>query len=205
MEKTKGGIFMFFDSVKKKIRNKNILWSVISLAVVPISVLLAVNNMLSPDNDWRFGFRFSDVGIPIPGWVVSCMFILVGLIFLYLLISSVKDIFTNKTFNEVLSSAQSIGDISAIESSLENTEKSSLTKGGELRYNNTVLFYMKGTDVSLIPTKKITSIKPIKKEGKGAEFYVEIQCSGKVIKIDTKEKNLLPLANDILTSIRAAQ
>lgn len=200
----KGDDFMFFDSIKKKIRNKNILWSGISLVVMLFSIYFAISNGFSSDNGWRYGFRFSDIGIPVPNWLVSCGGIVVGIIFAYLFISSIKEIITNKTFNEFLNDAKSIGDLSFVENSLDSTPKNSLAKG-ELRYNKDLFFYMNGTEVFLHCTKDITSIKPVKKTGKNKEFYVEIQCKEKNIKIQTKEADLLPLANEILSCVKSAK
>lgn len=196
---------MFFNSVKKKIRNKNILWSVLSIVGIIVSVCLAISNGFSLDTGWKFGFRFSDIGIPIPNWVVSCLFILLGLIFFRVLISSMKDVFANTNYNKMIRAAQGIGDVSFVEQTIENLQKNNLAKGGELRYNNLLLFYMKGTEVFLIPVKNIKSIQPVKMTGKNAEYYVEIHCQGENIRIETKEANLIPLANDILACVKSAQ
>ena len=196
---------MFFDSLKKKIRNKNILWSIISIGVMIVMLFLAISNGFSSETEWKYGFRFSDIGIPVPNWVISCLFILIALIFLGLLISSIKDIFTNASYNKIIKAAGEIGELSFVEQTLENLKKSTLAKGGDLRYNNFLFFYMKGTEVFLFPTKSINSIQPIKKTGKNTEFYVEIHCQKEVVKIATKEANLLPLANDILSYIKFSQ
>ena len=170
-----------------------------------VTVYLAVSNGFSSETGWQYGPRFSDSGIPIPNWVISCVFIIIALIFLGMLISSIKDIFTNANYNNVIQVAKEIGEISFIEQTLENLEKSNLTKGGDLRYNKLLFFYMKGTEVFLFPTKSINSIQPVKKTGKNTEFYVEIHCQKKSVKIATKEVNLLPLANDILSCVKSAQ
>ncbi|MBQ1186849.1 MAG: hypothetical protein IIX54_04090 [Clostridia bacterium] len=196
---------MFFNYVKNKIRNKNILWSIISIVVMFVAVLLAISNGFSSETEWKYGFRFSDTGIPIPNWVISCLFIIIALIFLGLLISSVKDLFTNTTYNKIIKAAQEIGDISFIDQTLQNLQKNNLAKGGDLRYNNFLFFYMKGTEVFLFPTKSINSIQPIKETGKNTECYVNVRSATENVKIYTKELNLVPLANDILYYVRAAQ
>lgn len=200
----KGESDMFFNSIKKKIRNKNILWSLISILVICFSAYFVMSNGFSSDTNWRYGFRFSDIGIPLPNWLVSCLFIVLGLIFVYMLVSSVRDIFTNKTYNSVIESARLLGDVAFIDTTLESMQKSRFAKGGDLRYDNNLFFYMKGTEIHLFPIKSINNIQPIKKTGKSKEFYVEIHSQEKIIRIDTKEENLLPLANDILMHIKAS-
>lgn len=197
--------FMFFETIKKKIRNKNLLWSAVSVLVILVTTYLALSNGFSSETGWKFGFRFSDIGIPIPNWAISCLFIILGLIFLGLLISSIKNIFTNANFNKLIKAAQEIGEVSFIEQTLENLPKSNLTKGGDLRYNNLLFFYMKGTEVFLFHTKSINSIQPIKKTGKNAECYVEINCQKDTFRIETKEVNLITLANDILSCVKSSQ
>lgn len=201
---------MFFETIKKKIRNKNLLWSAVSVLVILVTTYSALSNGFSSETELKavfrfFVFRFSDIGIPIPNWASSCLFIILGLIFLGLLISSIKDIFTNANFNKLIKAAQEIGEVSFIEQTLENLPKSNLTKGGDLRYNNLLFFYMKGRKVFLFHTKSINSIQPIKKPGKNAECYVEINCQKETFRIETKEVNLITLANDILSCVKSSQ
>lgn len=195
----------FFDSVKKRIRNRNIVRSVAFLTLMAATVFVAITNGFSSEAEWKFGFRFSDMGIPLPNWMVSCLFLLMAFLFLCIVISSVKEIFANESYRKVIKAAQEIGEVSFVGQTLENLPKSNFANAGELRYNSLLLFYMKGKDVFLIPTKGINFIQPTKKTGKNTEFYVEIHCQNENIKIQTKEANLLPLANDILHCVKSAQ
>lgn len=76
--------------------------------------------------------------------------------------------------------------------------KNPLTKGGDLRFKDKLLFYLKDTDVFLIGTDTIISVNPVKERVKSRlEFYVDILSENKMIRISVKEKNMVPLATAI--------
>ena len=195
---------MFFEGIKTKIRNKNIIRAIVGVLGVLIATWFAAMNGFSSESEWKFGIKFSDLGIPIPNWLVSCIIIVVGLIFLFLLVLSLKDLISNENYNKMLTDAKNIGELQFVENVLQNTPKSNLAKG-ELRCNNLLVFYMDGTDISLFPTKWITGIRPLKSGDKSGSCYVEIQYQGGSVKIETKEADLVPLANVIVACARAAQ
>lgn len=193
---------MFFESTKKKIRNRNILWSIFSVLMILLSIFVTVNTGFSADVNWQYGFRGIDGGIPIPNWLLSSLFVLMGLIFLRLLYSCMKDILKNVTYNELIKTAESIGDVCVIDETLRVIQKSELAKG-DLRYNDALFFYRNGTEVFLLPTQSIKSVTPVTKSNK--EFYVEVQSQDKCMKITVKKANLIPLVKDILSHIGAPQ
>ena len=196
---------MFFQSVKKKIATKNILWSLLSVLLCVGAVALTISNGFSSETGWQVGPRGTNVGIPIPNWAVSCLYLILTAVFAYLFVYCMKDVITAGTYNKLLDAARAIGDVEQIDRLLTQTPKSDLAKG-ELRYNSTVLFYSKGTEVTLLAPKDIVTIQPIKREGKQTEYFVEITAKdGTILRIDTREKNLLCLANDILACKDAAQ
>ena len=192
-----GGFTMFFESVKKKIRNSIIRWVLICPIVTVITSLLAFSNGFSSDADFSLKIFSVNTGIPLPNWLISGMFLLIAVGALIVFFTSLIDILKNETYNNFIASAQALGDLNAIDQYLTAMPANTLNKGGELKYNETIFFYINGTDAFIFLTRDIASINPIKKANT-KEFIVEIMTKdNKKIEIKTTEGDLLTLANDI--------
>ena len=186
---------MFFQSIKKKLRNKNIFWALLSLCLTALNVTFVVVNCFFTDSESRTPFT----------WLSAIIMFLIAVASGYLFFVSVKDIITNQAFRELLHAAEKIGEVSEVEQMLEALPKSDLAKGGDLRYNDTLLFYRKDGDVALIPAKEITAVLPVKTMQHSAAFYVEIQYCDKKVKINTREKDVAALAADITKCVNLTQ
>ena len=71
-------------------------------------------------------------------------------------------------------------------------------KGGDLRFNESIIFYMKGTDVTVIPPAAIRGIKTEIVGNKGSETnFVCVYYEKGILKIKTSEKNVLLLLEEM--------
>lgn len=196
---------MFFQSVKKQLRTRNILWALLCVVLCVGLVALAISNGFSSETGWKLGPRGTNVGIPISNWVVSVFFLAMTALFAGLFVSCMKEVIKNTTYEKLLTAAQAIGDVDTIDQHLAQTPKSGLAKG-ELRYNSTVLFYRSGTEATLLSMADLVTAVPIQQQGKQTEYFVEIAGKeGTVLKIATRKKDVHALAKDILACKEALQ
>ena len=188
----------FFNGIKWKLKLNNVLWMLISLAVITLFGLGIISNGFSSEVGWRIGIKGSDTGIPVPNWLISVGFIIIALIFVYLFLTSLKSFIKNTEFTKFIKSIERIGDVEQIGNMLSALPKSPYVKGGDLRYNNQLLFYMKGSDCKIIKTSEIKLITPqIRNQGNTKELVVNIITNNGPVSIIVKKNRSNLLAEDI--------
>ncbi len=194
-----GDCFMdFFNKLRAKLKIKNLCSAILFLLLAALFSWIAISNGFSSETGWRIGIRGSRSGIPIPNWLISCFLLLLGLIFVVsaflFLVSFVKD----TEYKKMLQNVYAIGDADMIGTMIAAMKKSTYTKGGDLRFNERLVFYMKGTDVAVIPSASIRDIRTeIVSRKNSEENYVCIYHENDVLKIRTSEKNVLLLLEEM--------
>ncbi|MCR5783142.1 MAG: hypothetical protein K6G90_10470 [Clostridia bacterium] len=188
----------FFEKIRKKLRRRNVIRMIVSILMMSwfgagIAICVFYN-----DIDFKIFSFGTDFGIPVPNWLMSLGFVFMIAIFAFIFVGSLKSAFKNTEYLALLESAHKLGNIEYVDEILSDLPKNPLTKGGDLRFNDRLLFYLKDTDVFLIGTDTIISVQPIRHYDKSKlEFFVEILSENKRIRISVKEKNVIPLATAI--------
>ncbi len=194
----------FFNSIKMKMALKNSLWSILMLAMAVLIMCNAFSTGFSSDTDWAIGVRGSSGGIPIPNWVLSVLSIIVSVLMAFGSVMFFKNAVNSSEYKALLETVGAIGDVNVIGDILASLPKSSFNKGGELRYNPQLLFYMKGTDAVVIRTVDIKKIEPtIKRVNNSEEYYVTVITAARTVSIKTSKKNVTALAQDIFNNYSA--
>ena len=122
----------FFEHVKKKTTRAHILNAVFFLVFSIFFGALTFFIGFSSDADWQIGPRHSNSGIPVPNFVISSIALVIGIIFIFAFISSIKSAVKNKEFADFMLLAEKTVNTADMEESLSNTEKCRYAKG-ELR------------------------------------------------------------------------
>lgn len=188
----------FFNKIKSKLKVKNIIWTVLFIALACLFGFMAISNGFSSEMQWQIGVRGSNSGIPVPNWLISCFFVLMCIIFLGSAFLFLKSFIKNTEFNKMLHVVESMGNAEAIGTMLASMDKNKYAKGGDLRYNESIIFYMKGTDVTVIPPATIRGIRTEIVGNKGSEMnFVCVYYGKDVLKIKTSEKNVLLLLEEM--------
>ena len=81
-----------------------------------------------------------------------------------------------------------------------------LTKGGDLRYNNRLFFYQNGSTIVLARMKDITVVNEQKTESvrHRTRYCVRVRIGLQTVDIETKKSNMAALKEDILEKRRQA-
>lgn len=188
----------FFNKLRVKLKIKNLIRASLFLVLAVLFSYIAVSNGFSSETGWRIGIRGTGGGIPVPNWLISCFLLSLGLIFVVsmflFLVSFVKD----TEYKKMLQNVHAIGDANLIGTMIAAMKKSTYTKGGDLRFNEQLVFYMEGTDVAVIPSVSIRDIRAEIVSRKNAEEnYVCIYHENDVLKIRTSEKHVLLLLGEM--------
>lgn len=189
---------VFFNKLRVKLKIKNLIRTILFIALAALFSWIAISNGFSYETGWRIGIRGIGGGIPVPNWLISCFLLLLGLLFVVsafaFLVSFVKD----TEYKKMLQNVCAIGDANVIGTMIAAMKKSTYTKGGDLRFNECLVFYMKGTDVAVIPSVNIQDVRTeIVSRKNSEENYVCIYHENDVLKIRTSEKNVLLLLEEM--------
>lgn len=188
----------FFNKIKSKLKVKNFIWTILFIVLACLFGFMAISNGFSSEMQWQIGVRGSNSGIPVPNWLISCFFVLMCIIFIGSAFMFLKSFIKNTEFNKMLHVVESMGNAEAIGTMLASMDKNKYAKGGELRFNESIIFYMKGTDVTVIPPATIRGIRTEIVGNKGSETnFVCVYYGKDVLKIETSEKNVLPLLEEM--------
>ncbi len=184
----------FFKKVKTKIKIKNFLLAAALIALACLSGFIAIMNGFSAETEWQIGIRGSRSGIPVPNWLISCIILLMCGLFLvsgiHCLIAFIKD----PMYKKMLLAVAEIGDAEAVGVALAAMKKNKYAKGGDLRFDQRIIFYMSGTTVTVIPPASIRGFRTEIVAGKRTETnYVCVFYGNEVLKIRTSAKNAVPL------------
>ena len=183
----------FFNSVKIKIKMRNIFSAIIYLIIVCVGIWEVFCIGFSNDLNWEF--MIGAIEVPVPDWFVCGICIVVGTVCLFKCLKFIKLIIRNSEFNSLMVSVNKIGNADDIGDLLLSLPKNPYTKGGELKYNNQVLFYIKGTYVKIINPAFIKSIHPEYSYNDG--YNVGLLFENDSLKIKTNKKSIMLLAEDI--------
>lgn len=188
----------FFNKIRIQLKIKNFFYAILCLAGSSLFVLCTISTGFSSKMEWRIGFRGSRSGIPIPNWLISCLCIFMVLALFVAacgcFVSFIKDI----EFNKMLSVVVEMGDVDSFGLMLASMPKCKYAKGGDLRFNESIVFYLKGTEVTAISPANIRWIEAKIEGNKNSEtHYVCVYHGNDVLKIKTKEKNVLFLLEEM--------
>ena len=188
----------FFNKVKSKLKVKNFIWTMLFIAMACLFGFMAILNGFSSEMQWQVGIRGSSGGIPVPDWMISCLYILLCTVFLGTAVAFLTSFLKNTEFNKILRTVESMGNVETIGNMLASMEKNKYAKGGNLRFNENIIFYMKGTEVTVIPP---ATIRGIKTEIVGSRYsetnFVCVYYGNDVLKIKTSEKHVLLLLEEM--------
>ena len=188
----------FFKKIKLKLKVKNLIWSMVFIALACLFGFMAVSNGFSSEMQWQIGLRGSNSGIPVPNWLISCFFVLMSIVFLGSAILFLKSFIKNTEFNKMLHVVESMGNAEEVGTMLASMDKNKYAKGGDLRFNKSIIFYMKGSDVTVVPPATIRGIKTEIVGNKNSETnFVCVYYGEDVLKIKTSEKNVLLLLEEM--------
>ena len=188
----------FFKKIKLKLKVKNLIWSMVFIALACLFGFMAVSNGFSSEMQWQIGLRGSNSGIPVPNWLISCFFVLMSIVFLGSAILFLKSFIKNTEFNKMLHVVESMGNAEEVGTMLASMDKNKYAKGGDLRFNKSIIFYMKGSDVTVVPPATIRGIKTEIVGNKNSETnFVCVYYGKDVLKIKTSEKNVLLLLDEM--------
>lgn len=188
----------FFNKIKSKLKVKNLIWTIVFIALACLFGIIAFSNGFSSEMQWQIGVRGSNSGIPVPNWLISCFLLLMCIIFLGSAFLFLKSLIKDTEYNKMLKVVESMGNADDIGSMLASMNKNKYAKGGDLRFNERILFYMKGTDVTVISPTSIRGIKTEIVGNKGSETnFVCVFYENGVLKIRTSEKNVLLLLEEM--------
>ena len=188
----------FFKKIKSKLKIKNLIWTILFIVLATLFCVLAISNGFSSEMQWQIGVRGSNSGIPVPNWLISCFFLLMVAIFAVSAFMFLKSFIKDTEYNKMLSVVEELGSIESIGAMLSSMDKSKYAKGGDLRFNERILFYMKGTDVTVVSPTSIRGIRTEIVGNKGSETnYVCVYYGKDVLKIKTSEKNVLLLLEEM--------
>lgn len=176
------------------------------LILSALSVAAAINTGFSSDKNTKIVLRGTEAGIAVSDSFLSIFLIIMGIAVLigaFYFIKAGKD---NKNYNLFVKNLKEIGDINVITEALLKTEKSKYAKKCELRYNNQVIFLLKGTDITIINPKSVSYIKAqMIRDKNGIRPYVSIYYCNKVIHIETRRNKNAELCNDIISKCNLAK
>lgn len=188
----------FFNKIKSKLKVKNLIWTIAFIALACLFGFIAISNGFSSEMQWQIGVRGSNSGIPVPNWLISCFLLLMCLIFAGSAFLFLKSFIKNTEFNKMLQVVESLGNAEAIGIMLASMEKNKNAKGGDLRFNENIIFYMKGTEVTVVPPATIRGIRTEIVGNKGSETnFVCVYYGRDVLKIKTSAKTVLPLLEEM--------
>lgn len=188
----------FFNKVKLKLKVKNFTCTIVFTALACFFGILAISNGFSSDMQWQIGFRASSIGIPLPNWLVSCFSLLMCVIFLVSAYFYLKSFINDTEYKKMLHVVESMGNVETIGTMLASMNKNKYAKGGDLRFNESIIFYMKGTVVTVVAPATICGIKTEIVGNKGAETnFVCVYYGKDVLKIKTSKKNVLLLLEEM--------
>lgn len=188
----------FFNKIKSKLKVKNLIWTILFVALACVFGFIAISNGFSSEMQWQIGVRGSNSGIPVPNWLISCFLLLMCIIFIGSAFLFLKSFIKNTEFNKMLDVVESMGNAEAIGTMLASMDKNKYAKGGDLRFNESIIFYSKGTEVTVIPPATIRGIRTEIVGNKGSETnFVCVYYGKDVLKIKTSEKNVLLLLEEM--------
>jgi len=191
----------FFGKIKTKIRVQSGLLSLLFIALAALFIFLGFMNGFSTEATMQIGPRGTDVGIPIPDWLLSSIFILLGGFFAFTAVTTLISAFKDKDYNKLIDQVKTVGDVAAVGNKLAGMEKNPFAKG-DLRCDPTVLFYMKGTDANVVNPAHIKAIRPEAQKVKNeVTYYVVIYCDNTKVSIKATKKTVEFLAQDIVARL----
>ncbi len=188
----------FFNKIKSKLKVKNLIWTVVFVALACLLGFIAISNGFSTEMQWQIAVRGSNSGIPVPNWLISCFLLLLCGIFLTSAFFFLRSFIKDSEYKKMLQVVASMGDVEVIGSTLASMAKNKYAKGGDLRFDERIIFYMKGTDVTVVPPASILGIRTEIVGNKGSETnFVCVYYGKDVLKIKTSEKNVLLLLEEM--------
>lgn len=188
----------FFNRIKTKLKIKNLCWAILFLAIAVFAGWCGISNGFSSEMEWSIGLRGTDGGIPVPNWLVSGFLLLIGVIMVASAFAYIKSFAKDTEYNKMLQTVQALGDVNMIGAMLTEMHKCDYAKGGDLRFNEQLVFYLKGTNATIIPGANILGIKTeIVSRKNGEDNYVCVYHGNDVLKIKTSEKNVLLLLEEM--------
>lgn len=188
----------FFQKLQRKITWKNLGAGLIYTALLAVAVWVALSVGFSSELGWRIGPRYARSGIPVPNWLVAVFMLVVGAFMLLGAFTSFRSAFIKDEYKKLMEQVGRIGNPDQIGRMLAGATASQQTAGGRLLLCSGLLFYMKGTEATLIRIQEIQDIRPaIQQSGNAKSYYLQVTYAGGQLKIQTKQKKLPVLAQEI--------
>ena len=183
----------FFERIKSKLKWKNLMYFLLFLLPGFLMILFAFQTGFS----WETNFRFR-IGLPVPNWLLSGLLILFSLGFFYKSVVHLISFLCDAKYRALLQSIERIGDVATCGAILEAMEENPYANRGDLRFNEYIVFYMEGTDVTAFSPQSITAIRGEIERVKNVEnTYVCIYYENKVLKISASDENAVELLKQL--------
>jgi len=187
----------FFMRIKRKMRNSNIIFAIIGFVLSIIWLSEVFSTGFSSDKDYTYTLRGLGIELPVPNWLLSAFFLVLGLGALAATILCLVVLIKGKDFNEFINMTSQYGNVEYIGNILENTPVSPYIKFGELRLNKLFFFYISSGVAKIYPTQYITSVEQkIKKRKYQTDYFVRVTFKNDVIEIQTKKDKIALLLRE---------
>lgn len=191
----------FFNKVRVKLKVRNLIWT---FAFAVLTCLFGYRAILRGFPSGQTGVNQSNRGIPVPNWLRMGVFLLMCGIFFVSAFFFLKSAIQDTEYKKMLQAVASMGDVAAIGATLAAMAKSNYPKSGDLRFDERIIFYLDGTNVTVIPPASIREIKTGKKAGEYHEKnYVCVYYGNDILKIKTSIQNTLPLLEEMRKTFAA--
>lgn len=192
----------FFKHIETKLKINNLMWGVTFAIFCILAIVLSISIGFSSDSDMQIGLRGFAGGLPIPNWLFSLFLIVISLVFLLGAFLNIKSFFRNEEYKALINSVANIGELDAVGKLLSSMEKDQHAKG-DLRYNQKILFYMIGTEITILKTDTINKLqKKVKQTSSGKEYTVSLYYENtKTLDIRTTKKNINELAHGLMSIV----
>ncbi len=187
----------FFMRIKRKMRNSNIIFAIICFVLSIYWLSEVFSTGFSSDKDYTYTLRGLGIEVPVPNWLLSAFFLVLGVGALATAIFCLVVLIKGKDFNEFINMTGQYGNVEYIGNILENTPKSPYVKFGELRFNKLFFFYISSGVAKIYPTQYITSVEQkIKKRKHQTDYFVRVTFKNDVVEIQTKKDKIALLLKE---------
>lgn len=184
----------FFNRIARRLRCKNALWAALFLLMAVGCAAFAVVIGTAPD------------GTPITRIVFTVGGAVLAVLFAFGCFLSARAFWQNAEFTALMARVAALGDTEAIGARLDTLAASPLTKGGELRYDDRLIFYIHDSELFLFETAAVENVRTEAIERRGATAHgVRIHCGSEVLTIRTSERNAPLLTQELKRAVARAK
>ena len=143
----------FFMRIKRKMRNSNIIFAIICFVLSIYWLSEVFSTGFSSDKDYTYTLRGLGIEVPVPNWLLSAFFLVLGVGALATAIFCLVVLIKGKDFNEFINMTGQYGNVEYIGNILENTPKSPYVKFFSFIYQAVLQKYIQLNILHLLSKK----------------------------------------------------